>query len=193
MKSYNKIGIILIIIATFLSLILIPYMDSEIEDLEKDIIFFKEAIEANFYTYLQNIIIENRIETMFLSYNSLEISNKDKWFNKIVTSYIKLGKVYLAWFNRDEELEIPMEKLQEKIESVNNSSKKDYEKINDINAIVMKEKDKGMNRLFEIQNNLKELQNNLNQKKLNRKRAYFSFSFFQIIGVLLISLKSILK
>lgn len=193
MKSYNKIGIILIIIATFLSLILIPYMDSEIEDLEKDIIFFKEAIEANFYTYLQNIIIENRIETMFLSYNSLEISNKDKWFYKIVTSYIKLGKVYLAWFNRDEELEIPMEKLQEKIESVNNSSKKDYEKINDINAIVMKEKDKGMNRLFEIQNNLKELQNNLNQKKLNRKRAYFSFSFFQIIGVLLISLKSILK
>ena len=193
MKSYNKIGIILIIIATFLSLILIPYMDSEIEDLEKDIIFFKEAIEANFYVYLQNIIIENRIETMFLSYNSLEISNKDKWFNKIVTSYIKLGKVYLAWFNRDEELEIPMEKLQEKIESVNNSSKKDYEKINDINAIVMKEKDKGMNRLFEIQNNLKELQNNLNQKKFNRKRAYFSFSFFQIIGILLISLKSILK
>jgi len=193
MKSYNKIGIILIIIATFLSLILIPYMDSEIEDLEKDIIFFKEAIEANFYVYLQNIIIENRIETMFLSYNSLEISNKDKWFNKIVTSYIKLGKVYLAWFNRDEELEIPMEKLQEKIESVNNSSKKDYEKINDINAIVMKEKDKGMNRLFEIQNNLKELQNNLNQKKFNRKRTYFSFSFFQIIGVSLISLKSILK
>ena len=193
MKSYNKIGIILVIIATFLSLIFIPYLDSEIADLEKDVIFFKEGIEASLIAYLQNIIIENRIETMFLSYNSLEISNKDKWFNKIVTSYIKLGKVYLAWFNRDEELEIPMEKLQEKIESVNNSSKKDYEKINDINAIVMKEKDKGMNRLFEIQNNLKELQNNLNQKKLNRKRAYFSFSFFQIIGVLLISLKSILK
>jgi len=193
MKNYGKIGIILIIIATFLLLILIPYMDSEIADLEEDIIFFKDAIEANFYVYLQNIIIENRIETMFLSYNSLEISNKDRWFNKIVTSYIKLGKVYLAWFNRDEELEIPMEKLQEKIESVNNSSKKDHEKINEINAIVMKEKDKGMNRLFKIQNDLKGLQNNLNQKQLNRKRAYFSFSFFQIIGVLLVSLKSILK
>ena len=193
MKSYNKIGIILVIIATFLSLIFIPYLDSEIADLEKDVIFFKEGIEASLIAYLQNIIIENRIETMFLSYNSLEISNKDKWFNKIVTSYIKLGKVYLAWFNQDEELEIPMEKLQEKIESISNSSKKDDEKINDINAIVMKEKDEGMNRLSEIQDELKGLQYNLNQKQLNRKWAYFSFSFFQIIGVLLVSLKTILK
>jgi len=130
---------------------------------------------------------------MFLSYNSLEISNKDKWFNKIVTSYIKLGKVYLAWFNRDEKLEIQMEKLQEKIESISNSSKKDDEKINNINAIVMKEKDEGMNRLFVIQDELKGLQNNLNQKQLKRKWVYFSFSFFQIIGVLLVSLKTILK
>ncbi len=193
MKNYHKIGIILIIIATSLSLLFIPYMDSEIADLEKDIIFFKEGIDNSLIAYLQNIIIENRIETMFLSYNSLEFSNKDKWFNKIVTSYIKLGKVYLAWFNRDEKLEIQMEKLQEKIESISNSSKKDDEKINNINAIVMKEKDEGMNRLFVIQDELKGLQNNLNQKQLKRKWVYFSFSFFQIIGVLLISLKSIQK
>ncbi len=193
MKSYHKIGTIFIIIATSLSLLFIPYMDSEIADLEKDIIFFKEGIDNSLIAYLQNIIIENRIETMFLSYNSLEFSNKDKWFNKIVTSYIKLGKVYLAWFNRDEKLEIQMEKLQEKIESISNSSKKDDEKINNINAIVMKEKDEGMNRLFVIQDELKGLKNNLNQKQLKRKWVYFSFSFFQIIGVLLISLKSIQK
>ena len=193
MKSYHKIGTIFIIIATSLSLLFIPYMDSEIADLEKDIIFFKEGIDDSLIAYLQNIIIENRIETMFLSYNSLEFSNKDKWFNKIVTSYIKLGKVYLAWFNRDEKLEIQMEKLQEKIESISNSSKKDDEKINNINAIVMKEKDEGMNRLFVIQDELKGLQNNLNQKQLKRKWVYFSFSFFQIIGVLLISLKLIQK
>ena len=57
----------------------------------------------------------------------------------------------------------------------------------------MKEKDEGMNRLSEIQDELKGLQYNLNQKQLNRKWAYFSFSFFQIIGVLLVSLKTILK
>ena len=193
MKSYNKIGIILIIIATFFSFILIPYMDSQIKDLEEDIIFFKDSIESNIYIHLQNIIIENRIETMFLSYNSLEISNKERLFEKIVNQYIFLGKAYAVWFNADKELEILMEKVKEKIESVYNGSKKDYEKINDINAILINEKDNAMNRMNDIQNDLKGLRNNLKQKRLERNIAYFSFSFFQIFGLLLVSLKSILK
>lgn len=193
MKSYNKAGIIFIIIATVLSLIIIPYVDIQITDLEEDIIFFKDDIESNIYVYLQNIIIENRIEIDFLSYNSLEISNKERLFRKIVNQYIYLGKAYMAWFNIDKELEISMKKVEEKIESVYYSNKKDYEKINDINAIVINEKDKAINRMRDIQNDLKGLRNNLHQKQLKRDIAYFSFSFFQIIGILLVSLKSILK
>ncbi len=84
-------------------------------------------------------------------------------------------------------------KVKEKIESVYNGSKKDYEKINDINAILINEKDNAMNRMNDIQNDLKGLRNNLKQKRLERNIAYFSFSFFQIFGLLLVSLKSILK
>ncbi len=194
MKSYNKIGIILIIIATILSVVLIPYMDSKIADLEKDVIFLKDAIADNIFAYLQNIIIENRIEIMFARYDLREINKKEILFEKIITQYIYLAKAYLGWWDRGErELEILMEELKEKIEAVNNSNKKRDEKINAIHAILMNEKDKAFDRMGDMQNNLKGLQNNLIQKQLNRDNLYFTFSFFQIFGLLLVSLKSILK
>lgn len=57
----------------------------------------------------------------------------------------------------------------------------------------MNEKDKAFYRMDDMQNNLKGLQNNLIQKQSNRDILYFTFSFFQIFGLLLVSLKSILK
>ena len=58
-KNYHKIGIILIIIATFMSIIILPNLDTKITSLEKEINDYQDQVLKNVLAWMQYTSIEN--------------------------------------------------------------------------------------------------------------------------------------
>jgi hypothetical protein len=65
-KNYYKIGLFLIIIATFMAIIILPDLDTKIISLEREIIDFKDQVTKNTLAWLQYTSIGNRIEVLYL-------------------------------------------------------------------------------------------------------------------------------
>ncbi len=63
-KNYYKIGLFLIIMATFMVIIILPGVDTKIISLEREIIDFKDQVTKNTLAWLQYTSIGNRIEVL---------------------------------------------------------------------------------------------------------------------------------
>lgn len=177
-KNYYKIGLISIIIATFMSIIILPNLDTRITNLEKEIIDFKDHVLKNVLAWLQHTSIENRIEILCLRSDLIEEYKKDTLDQIIFYQSAILTKAYSGWWSSGEEQEKLMENAEEKIKEIVNSSNINEVKIQKIMSLLEDERDKALTRMNDFQDELNKLQNRLKYKQLTRNNLYLVFALF---------------
>jgi len=192
-KNYYKIGLILIIIATFMSIIILPDLDTKIMSLEREIIDFKDQVLKNVLAWLQHTLIENRIEILCLRSDLIEEYKKATLDLIIFNQSAILTKAYSGWWSSGEEQEKLMKNVEEKIKEIKNSSNISEVSIQKIMSLLEDERNKAFIRMNNFQDELDNLQNSLKDKQLTRNKLHLGFALFQILGLILISLRSIAK
>jgi len=192
-KNCYKIGLIFIIIATFMSIIALPGLDKNIISTEREIINVKNQVTNNILAWLQYISIENRIEILCLRSDLIEEYKKDTLFQKIFNQSTILTKAYSGWWSSGEEQKKLMKNVEEKIREIKNSSNINEVRIQKIMSLLEDERNKAFVRMNDFQDELEWLQNILKDLQLYRNWLYSVFAFIQIIGLILISLRTIIK
>jgi len=192
-KNYYKIGLFLVIIATIISIIILPRLDTKIISLEGEIIDFNDQVMKNLLAWLDYTLIENRIEIMCLRSDLIEEHKKDTLFQRIFIEYAQLTKVYSGWWSSGEEQKKLMKNVEEKIKEIINSSDINEVRIQKIMPLLVDERDKAIIRMNDFQDELNKLQNRLKHKQLTRNNLHLVFALFQISGLILISLRLIKK
>ena len=192
-KNYYKIGLFLIIIATFMSIIILPNLDTEIMSLEREIIDFSDQLMKNILAWLQYTVIENRIEILCLRYDVIEEYKKAAVDQLIFIESAGLTKAYSGWWSSGEEQKKLMKNAEEKIKEIINSSDINEVRTQKIMTLLVDERDKAIIRMNDFQDELNKLQNRLKQKQLTRNNLYLVFSLLQIFGIILINLGLIIK
>lgn len=192
-KNYYKIGLFLIIIATFMSIIILPNLDTKIMSLEREIIDFSDQLMKNILAWLQYTVIENRIEIRCLRYDVIEEYKKAAVDQLIFLESAGLTKAYSGWWSSGEEQKKLMENAEEKIKKIKSSSNINEVKIQKIMSLLEVERNEALIRMNDFQDELEKLKNRLKDKQLNRNKLHLGFAFFQILGLVLISLRPIIK
>ena len=192
-KNYYKIGLFLIIIATFMSIIILPNLDTKIISVEKEIIDFNDQVMKNTLAWLDYTLIENRIEILCLRFDLIEEYKKDTLDQKIFIQSAILTKAYSGWWSSGEEQKKLMKNVEEKIKEIENSSNINEVRIQKIMSLLEDERNKAFIRMNDFQDELDKLQNRLKHKQLTRNKLHLGFALFQILGLILISLGSIIK
>jgi len=93
-KNYYKIGFIFIVIATIMSTIILPNLDTKITSLEKEINDFNDQVLKNVLAWVQYTSIENRIEILCLRSDLIEEYKKDTLLQIIFYQSAILTKAY---------------------------------------------------------------------------------------------------
>jgi len=192
-KNYYKIGLFLIIIATFMSIIILPNLDTKLISLEKEIIDSNDQVMKNTLAWLDYTLIENRIEILCLRFDLIEEYKKDTLDQKIIIQSAILTKAYSGWWSSEEEQEKLMKNAEEKIKAIINSSDINEVIIQKIMSLLEDERNEALIRMNVFQDELNKLKNKLKNKQLNRGRLYLVFAFIQILGLIIINLKTIIK
>lgn len=192
-KNYYKIGLFLVIIATIISIIILPRLDTKIISLEGEIIDFNDQVMKNLLAWLDYTLIENRIEIMCLRSDLIEEYKKDTMFQRIFIEYAGLTKVYSGWWSSGEEQENLMKNAEEKIKEIINSSDINEVRAQKIMLLLVDERDKAIIRMNDFQDELNKLKNRLKQRQLTKNNLHLVFALFQIFGLILISLRPIIK
>jgi len=192
-KNYYKIGLFLIIISTFMAIIILPNLDTKIISLEREIIDFKDQVMKNTLAWLQYTSIGNRIEVLYLRSDLIEEYKKDTLFQTIFIQLALLTKAYSGWWSFGEEQKMLMKNVEEKIKEIKNSNNINEVRVQKITSLLEVERNNAFKRMNDFQDELAKLQNILKDKQLNRSRLYLVFAFIQIFGLILISLRSIVK
>ncbi len=192
-RNYYKIGLFLIIIATFMAIIILPTLDTKIIYLEREIINFKDQVMKNTLAWLQYTSIGNRIEVLYLRSDLIEEYKKDTMFQTIFIQLALLTKAYSGWWSFGEEQKMLMKNVEEKIKEIKNSSNINEVRVQKITSLLEVERNDAFKRMNDFQDELEKLQNILKDKQLNRNKLHLVFALFQVIGLILISLRSIAK
>jgi len=192
-KNYYKIGLFLIIIATFVSIIILPNLDTKITSLEKEIIDFDDQVMKNILAWLLYTSIENRIELLCLRYDLIEEYKKATLDQRIFIEYAGLTKAYSGWWSSGEEQKKLMKNAEEKIKGIINSNNTNEVRFQKIMSLLEVERNEALIRMNDFQDELEKLKNRLKDKQLNRNKLHLGFAFFQILGLVLISLRPIIK
>lgn len=192
-KNCYKIGLIFIVIATFMSTIILPDLDTKITSLEKEINDYQDQVIKNVLAWMQYTSIENRIEILCFRSDLIEEYKKDTLDRKIFIQSATLTHAYSGWWSSGEEQKKLMKNAEEKIKEIKNSSNINEVRIQKIMSLLEVERNDGLIRMNNFQDELEKLQNRLKDKQLNRNRLYSIFALFQILGLVLISLGSLLK
>jgi hypothetical protein len=190
-KNYYKIGFIFIIIATIMSTIILPNLDTKITSLEKEINDFNDQVLKNVLAWVQYTSIENRIEILCLRSDLIEEYKKDTLLQKIFYQSAILTKAYSGWWSSGEEQKKLMKNAEEKIKGIKNSSNTNEVRMQKIMSLLEVERNDSFIRMNDFQDELEKLQNMLKDKQLNRNKLHSVFALFQIIGLILIALGSI--
>jgi len=189
-KNYFKIGFILIIIATFMSLIILPNLDTKITILEKEIIDSNDQVLKNVLSWLQHTSIENRIEVLCLRADLIEEYKKDILLQKIFYQSAILTKACSGWWSSGEEQKMLMKNAEEKIKEIINSSDINEVRIQKIMSLLEDERNEALIRMNVFQDELNKLKNRLKHKQLTRNNLHLVFALFQILGLILISFET---
>ena len=192
-KNNYKIGLFLVIIATIISIIILPRLDTKILSLEGEIIDFNDQVMKNLLAWLDYTLIENRIEVLCLRFDLIEEYKKDTLDQRIFIEYAGLTKTYSGWWSSGEEQKKLMKNAEEKIKEIKNSSNTNEVRIQKIMSLLEVERNDSFIRMNDFQDELEKLQNMLKDKQLNRNKLHLVFALFQIIGLILISLRPIIK
>jgi len=190
-KNYYKIGFIFIVIATIMSTIILPNLDTKITSLEKEINDFNDQVLKNVLAWVQYTSIENRIEILCLRSDLIEEYKKDTLLQIIFYQSAILTKAYSGWWSSGEEQKKLMKNAEEKIKEIKNSSNTNEVKMQKIMSLLEVERNDSFIRMNDFQDELEKLQNMLKDKQLNRNKLHSVFALFQIIGLILIALGSI--
>jgi len=192
-KNYYKIGLFLIIIATFLSIILLPILDIELTNLEKKINDSKDHVMKNILAWLQNTIIGNRIELFCLRSDLTEENKKATLDQRIFIQSAILAKTYSSWWSSGKEQKKLEKEVEEKIRAINNSNYINEVKIQKIMSLIENERSVAFKRMNDFQDELEIMENRLKNKQLIRNNIHLFFACVQILGLIIISLRQIIK
>jgi hypothetical protein len=176
-----------------MSIIILPNLDTKIISLEKEIIDFNDQVMKNTLAWLDYTLIENRIEILCLRFDLIEEYKKDTLDQKIFIQSAILTKAYSGWWSSGEEQKKLMKNVEEKIREIKNNSDINEVRIQKIMSLLEDERDKAFIRMNYFQDELDKLQNRLKHKQLTRNNLHLVFALFQIFGLILISLRPIIK
>jgi len=176
-----------------MSIIILPNLDTKLISLEKEIIDSNDQVMKNTLAWLDYTLIENRIEILCLRFDLIEEYKKDTLDQKIIIQSAILTKAYSGWWSSGEEQEKLMKNAEEKIKAIINSSDINEVIIQKIMSLLEDERNEALIRMNVFQDELNKLKNKLKNKQLNRGRLYLVFAFIQILGLIIINLKTIIK
>jgi len=128
-----------------------------------------------------------------LRYDVIEEYKKATVDQLIFNQSAILTKAYSGWWSSGEEQKKLEKNVEEKIKEIKSSSNINEVRIQKIMSLLEDERNESLIRMHDFQDELEKLQNRLKDKQLNRNRLYSVFVLFQILGLVLISLGSILK
>lgn len=191
--NYHKIGLFFILIATFASIIILPRLDEKIISLESEITDFKAQVTDNIIAYLQYGSLENRIEIYCLRSDVIAEHMKETMFQKIFSQSESLAKAYSVLGSFGEEQKKSMKNVEEKIKEIKSSSNVYAVRIPKIMSLFVAERSKALIRMDDFQDKINKSQNKLKNNQQTRSIVYLYFAVFQIFGLILISLKQIIK
>ena len=130
---------------------------------------------------------------MCLRFDLIEEYKKAKLDRRIFIQTATLTHAYSGWWSSGEEQKKLMKNAEEKIKEIKNSSNINEVRIQKIMSLLEVERNDGLIRMNDFQDELEKLQNTLKDKQLNRNKLHLVFALFQIIGLILITLRSIAK